>query len=69
MTNLKNDDFARVIESSVNKLEYLDLSFNTVSEINNALMAKISVCTKLETLILTGCEKVSDEGINILMSG
>lgn len=32
-------------------------------------MAKLGMCTKLEKVILTGCEKVSDEGINNLMNG
>ena len=47
LPNLKNEDFAKVIASSANKLEYLDLSFNAVAEINNALMIKVSVCPKL----------------------
>lgn len=32
-------------------------------------MAKLGMCLKLEEIILTGCEKVSDEGINNLMVG
>lgn len=69
LTHLKADDFGKIIHSSANKLVYIDLSFNTVAEINNGLMAKLGMCTKLEEIILTGCEKVSDEGINNLMIG
>ena len=32
-------------------------------------MAKLGMCTKLETLILTGCETISDQGINNLIYG
>lgn len=32
-------------------------------------MAKLGMCTKLEEIILTGCEKVTDEGINNLIIG
>lgn len=60
LTNLKADDFGKLIYSSVNRLAYIDLSFNTVAEINNGLMAKLGMCSKLEEVILTGCEKVSD---------
>jgi hypothetical protein len=45
------------------------LSFNNPAEINNALMGKLGMCLKLEEIILTGCEKVSDEGLNNLMIG
>jgi hypothetical protein len=32
-------------------------------------MVKIGMCLKLENLILTGCEQISDEGINNLIYG
>ena len=32
-------------------------------------MSKLGTCTKLISLILTGCEKLSDEGLNNLSYG
>ena len=32
-------------------------------------MQKLGICTKLEKIVLTGCEMVSDEGMNNLIFG
>lgn len=48
---------------------YLDISFNPVPDINNALMMKVGNCSLLETLILTGCSAISDEAISNLING
>lgn len=69
LPNLKGEDFARLITNSTEKLVSLDLSFNSSKEINNALMIKVGMCINLKTLILTGCEHISDEGMNNLIYG
>jgi F-box/leucine-rich repeat protein 2/20 len=48
---------------------YLDLSFNPLPDINNALMLKVGNCAQLEALILTGCSTISDEAISNLING
>lgn len=57
------------MESSYPTLIYLDLSFNPLPDINNALMLKIGNCSQLETLILTGCNAINDDGITNLIHG
>jgi hypothetical protein len=47
LPHLKADDFGKLIHSSAHTLTYIDLSFNAVPEINNALMAKLGMCAKL----------------------
>ena len=58
-----------MIEAATQKLTYLDISFNPSKEINNQLMTKIGMCLSLQTLILTGCEYLGDEGMNNIFKG
>lgn len=60
LPEIKGEVLNRIFESSYPTLVYLDLSFNPVPDINNALMLKVGNCSLLETLILTGCSAVSD---------
>jgi hypothetical protein len=69
LPNLKGDDFSKLITQSAEKLQSLNISFNSSKEINNLMMAKVGMCLSLETLILTGCEHISDEGVNNLIYG
>ena len=69
MPNLKNEDISRLICPSSDKLVHLNLSFNPTKDVNNALMIKVGMCPNIETLILTGCESISDEGMNNLIYG
>lgn len=58
-----------MIENSTSKLTTLDISFNASKEVNNALMVKVGMCPNIQTLILTGCEFITDEGMNNLIYG
>jgi hypothetical protein len=69
LPNLKGEDFAKLLMNATEKLTYLNMSFNPSKEINNALMIKVGMCTNLNTLILTGCEHITDEGMNNLIYG
>ena len=69
MPNIKGEDLGKLISASKESLVSLDISFNVANDINNALMSKIGMCMRLEEIILTGCEKISDEGINNLIYG
>jgi F-box and leucine-rich repeat protein 2/20 len=69
LPNLKSEDFKYVIEPSTDKLASLNISFNASKEVNNALMIKVGMCLGLESLVLTGCEFISDEGMNNLIYG
>lgn len=60
LPNLKGEDIARMLTNSQEKLTHLNISFNPSKEINNALMIKVGMCLNLQTLILTGCEHVTD---------
>mgnify|MGYP003430707164 CR=1 FL=1 len=60
LPNLKGEDFSRLISNSVEKLTYLNISFNGSKEVSNAIMVKVGMCLNLNTLILTGCENISD---------
>ena len=51
---------SKIFTKSIPKLKSVNISFNNNKELNNLLMAKLGMCTKLETLILTGCETISD---------
>ena len=69
LPNIKGEDLGKLIAASKETLVSLDISFNVANDINNALMSKVGMCMKLEEIILTGCEKISDEGINNLIYG
>jgi hypothetical protein len=45
------------------------MSFNPNKDINNTLMIKVGMCFNLQSIILTGCEYISDEGMNNLIYG
>lgn len=45
------------------------MSFNPGKDINNALMIKVGMCLNLQSIILTGCDHISDEGMNNLIYG
>ena len=60
LPNLKGDDFGKLILSSTEKLVSLNMSFNPSKDVNNALMIKVGMCLNLRTLILTGCEHITD---------
>lgn len=69
LPNLKGEDLSRLVSNSIEKLTYLDISFNASKEVNNSLMVKVGMCLNMETLVLTGCESISDEGMNNLIYG
>lgn len=69
MPNIKGEDLAKILVRSVDRLTSFNISFNTAKDINKDLMIKVGMCLKLENLILTGCEQISDEGINNLIYG
>lgn len=56
---INNEAFNKIITACESSLLYLDISFNR-EEVNNALMAKVGNCTKLEELILTDCKGLTD---------
>ena len=55
--------------NSTEKLTYLNMSFNPSKDVNNALMIRVGMCIHLKTIILTGCEHITDEGMNNLIYG
>lgn len=65
----KQEDFAMLISNSAEKLTHLNLSFNATKEVSNPLMVKVGMCLQLRELVLTGCECLSDEGMNNLIYG
>lgn len=69
LPNVKGEDFSRLIVNSTERLISLNLSFNASKEVNNALMIKVGMCIHLRTIILTGCENITDEGMNNLIYG
>lgn len=60
LPSLKGEDFSRLISNSLEKLTSLNISFNPSKEVNNAMMVKVGMCLNLKTLILTGCENITD---------
>ena len=58
-----------MISQSLEKLLSLNISFNSSKEVSNLLMIKVGMCLELQNLILTGCDHISDEGINNLIYG
>lgn len=69
MPYLKAEDFNKLLAQSSESLLNLNMSFNNGKDINNQLMVRVGMCIHLQSLILTGCENISDEGINNLIYG